>query len=195
MRISGPTAMFVELAGQLSLVDLVVVGDWLVRRTPLTPPQLIAACRTSRHRDAGKALLAAQHVRERVDSPMETRLRLLLVLGGLPEPEINVAVRDEDGQVIRKYDLSYGSIKVAVEYNGAVHVETIEQWEHDLERRADMDEEDWRLIVVVSAGIYRRPGQTLRRVWRVLRARGLAGVPARLADDWRIHFPGHDDAA
>jgi hypothetical protein len=32
-------------------------------------------------------------------------------------------------------------------------------------------------------------------VWRVLRARGLAGVPARLADDWRIHFPGHDDAA
>lgn len=83
LRISGPTRMFVELAGQLSLVDLVVVGDWLVRRA--------------------------------------------------------------DGQVIRKYDLSYGSVKVAVEYNGTVHVETPEQWEHDLERRADMDEEEWRI--------------------------------------------------
>jgi hypothetical protein len=195
MRVSGDVPMFIELAGQLGLVDLVVVGDWLARRRTITPQQLVAACERSRHRDARKALAAARLVRRNVDSPMETRLRLLLVLAGLPEPTVNLVVRDEDGEVVRKYDLSYPSVRVAVEYNGKLHVEVVGNWEDDLERRADMDEDDWRLIVVISSGIYKDPLKTLRRVHRALLARGMPGVPLRLLDDWRPHFPGFSDAA
>jgi very-short-patch-repair endonuclease len=144
---------------------------------------------------ARRALEAARYVRRDVDSPMETRLRMPLVLAGLPEPEINLKIRDDDGEVIRKYDLSYPAARIAVEYNGKVHIETTEQWEHDLERRADVDEDNWRLIVVVSAGIYKRPEQTVARVWRVLRARGVSGTPARPSDAWRAHFPGFSTAA
>ena len=36
---------------------------------------------------------AASLAREGVDSPQETRLRLLLVLAGLPEPRVNVIIR------------------------------------------------------------------------------------------------------
>ena len=43
------------------------------------------------------ALRAAGLVREGVDSPMETRVRLLIVLAGLPEPSVNHIVRAEDG--------------------------------------------------------------------------------------------------
>jgi hypothetical protein len=32
-------------------------------------------------------------------------------------------------------------------------------------------------------------------VHRVLLARGMPGVPLRLSDAWRPHFPGHADAA
>jgi hypothetical protein len=195
MRVSGDVQMFIELSGQLTLVDLVVVGDWLVRRRGLTPERLVTACRRSRHRDRRKALAAAEFVRRDVDSPMETRLRMLLVLAGIPEPEINRAIRDDTGELIRQYDLCYPVVKVAVEYNGKVHIEVIENWEDDLERRADMDEDDWRLVVVVGSGIYRDPLRTLRRVHRVLLARGLPGVPLRLSDDWRPHFPGFSDAA
>ena len=195
IRVSGDVPMFIELGGQLSLVDLVVVGDWLVRRRGLTPEQLVTACERSRHRDARKALAAARFVRRDVDSPMETRLRMLLVLAGLPEPVVNLTVRDEDGEVVRKYDLSYPVVRVAVEYNGKLHIEVVENWEEDLERRADMDEDDWRLIVVISSGIYKDPLRTLQRVHRALRARAMPGVPPRLLDDWRPHFPGFSDVA
>ncbi|MDR7252944.1 very-short-patch-repair endonuclease [Nocardioides sp. BE266] len=195
MRVSGDIPMFIELSGQLGLVDLVVVGDWLVRRRGISPAQLMTACKRSRHKDARKAWAAARFVRRGVDSPMETRLRMLLVLAGLPEPEINLEVRDDVGELIRKYDLSYPAVRVAVEYNGKLHVEVVENWEDDLERRADMDEDEWRLVVVISPGIYKDPLRTLQRVHRVLLARGLPGVPLRLLDDWRPHFPGFSDAA
>lgn len=195
LRVSGDVQMFIELSGQLTLVDLVVVGDWLARRRGVDPARLVRACQESRHKDARKALAAARYVRRDVDSPMETRLRMLMVLAGLPEPEVNVAIRDEDGEVVRKYDLSYPVVKVAVEYNGKVHIEVIANWEDDLERRADMDEADWRLVVVISSGIYKDPLRTLRRVHRILLARGMPGVPLRLLDDWRPHFPGFSDAA
>ena len=84
---------------------------------------------------------------------------------------------------------------MAIEYNGRVHVLTPEAWEDDLERRDAIDDDGWRLLLVISAGIYARPEDTLRRVHRVLLARGLPGVPLRLSDAWRAHFPGHADAA
>jgi very-short-patch-repair endonuclease len=195
IRVSGDVPMFIELGGQLTLVDLVVVGDWLVRRRGVTPSQLVRACEHSRHRDARKALAAARYVRRDVDSPMETRLRMLIVLAGLPEPGVNLVIRDRAGEVIRKYDLCYPAVKVAVEYNGKLHVEVIATWEDDLERRADMDDEDWRLVVVISSGIYQDPLRTLRRVHRVLLARRMPDVPPRLSDDWRPHFPGFASAA
>lgn len=195
VRITADLPLFIELAGQLGLVDLVVLGDWLVRRRRTTPEALVEACRKSRHKQSRRALEAAGYVRRDVDSPMETRLRMLLVLAGLPEPVINLKIRDAYGEVIRRYDLSYPSARAAVEYNGKVHVEIIEEWERDLERRAEIDEDDWRLIPVVSSGIYKTPEQTVLRVWRLLRARGVPGTPARPSDAWRAHFPGHTDAA
>lgn len=195
VRITADIPLFIELASQLGLVDLVVFGDWLVRRGRTTPEALVSACGTSRHKQARRALEAARYVRRDVDSPMETRLRLLLVLAGLPEPQVNLKIRDEDGEVIRKYDLSYPAVRVAVEYNGKLHVEIIEEWESDLERRADMDDADWRLIVVISSGIYKTPEQTVQRVWRLLRQRGVPCTPALPSDGWRAHFPGRSAAA
>lgn len=195
VRVSEPLMLFVEMAGLLGLVDLVVLGDAMVRRGLVTPEALVTHCATVAHPAAAASRRAAAYVRRDVDSPMETRLRMLLVLAGLPEPEVNLKIRDVDGDVLRTYDLSYPLVRVAVEYNGKVHVLTTETWEADLERRGAIDDDGWRLLPVISSGIFGTPEQTLRRVHRVLLARGLPGVPARLGDTWRAHFPGHVDAA
>lgn len=195
VRVSRELQTFVELAELVGLVDLVVVGDHLLRRRGFTHEQLTSFCARSRHRAAGAARQAAAHVRAEVDSPMETRLRMLLVLAGLPEPAVNLRIRAADGELLRRHDLAYTAARVLIEYDGRLHVERIQQWEPDLHRREASDDGGWRTLVVTSSGIYRDPGRTLDRVHRVLLARRHPGVPARLLDDWRPHFPGHAPAA
>lgn len=195
VRASTMMQTFVELAEMLGLVDLIVVGDHLVRRTSLTPAQLQKFCAESSHRAARRAGDAAAYVRTDVDSPMETRLRMLIVLAGLPEPRINLTLRTVDGEMLRKYDLSYPELKIVIEYDGRHHVERIDQWESDLARRESVDDEHWRILVVVSSGIYKSPSETLHRIHRLLLARGAPGVPRQLDSHWRAHFPGYGDAA
>lgn len=188
VRVSYPGQMFVELACSLGLLDLVVVGDAMVRRGLSTPEDLVLHCAESGEVGAVAARVAAAYVRSHVDSPMESRLRMLLVLAGCPEPEVNLTVRDFDGEPTRRYDLSWPAIKSIVEYDGRHHIERRQQWESDLERREEIDDNGWRIIVITSSGIYRDPERTLGRVWRLLGSRSLAGLPARPSDDWRPHF-------
>ena len=77
--------------------------------------------------------------------------------------------------------------KLAVEYNGRHHADDPEQYSADIDRREEFDEEEWRLIVVVSAGIFKDPERTITRVARALRKRGVRVGP--LSDEWRAHFP------
>lgn len=190
IRTSAPCQTFVELAEQLGLVDLVVVGDWLVRNGRCTPSELRAFCAASRHPGAKRAQRAAAYVRSRVDSVMETRLRLLIVLAGLPEPEVNVEVTDVDGRPLYRFDLCWPDLKILVEYDGRQHRADLDQWDHDTDRREWLDAHGWLLVPVFSRGIYRDPAKTLRRVESALRSRG-AVLPRQLSDAWRPFFPGH----
>lgn len=187
VRASAARRNFVELASTLCLVDLVVVGDAMVRMGLFTPAELTSYCQRSADRHILKARVAAAYVRDRVDSPMESRLRMLLVLAGLPEPEINLKVYDDDGVLLMRLDLSYPSVKLAVEYDGRQHAERQDQWLRDLDRREELDINGWRLLVVTSGGIYQDPARTVERVWRALRERGWKHLAAP-SDEWRRHF-------
>ena len=179
---------FVDLTGELGLVDLVVLGDSLVGRGRTTPDALVAAADAMRGRHAAMARRAAGLVRAGVDSPMESRLRMLLVLAGLPEPVVNHIEHDEWGRWVRRYDLSYPELRLAVEYDGRQHAESQRQCERDVERREELDAEGWRIVVVLAKGVYREPERTLARVVAALAAQGR--TVRVTSDEWRLHFPG-----
>jgi len=121
---------------------------------------------------------------------METRLRVLIVLAGLPEPTVNHTIRNDSGDVVMRFDLSYPAIRLAIEYDGRQHAESDQQWGSDIERREALDRGGWRLLVVRAKDIYVTPAQTLGRIVAVLHE---LGVPVRreLRPDWSRHFPGH----
>lgn len=192
VRVSAPLQLFEELASLLPLVDLVVVGDHLVRRNGVTCEQLRDRAASLPGRLGRHARQAASYVRAKVDSPMETRIRMLLVLAGIPEPEVNLEIRDETGELLRRHDLAWRGVKVIVEYDGRVHIEREDCWERDIERREAVDADDWRVLTVVSKGVYRSPGQTVAKVFELLRSRGLEGLPPRPLPDWQPHFPERD---
>jgi very-short-patch-repair endonuclease len=119
---------------------------------------------------------------------METRLRMLLVLGGLPMPEVNPVLRTRDGEPVRKYDLYYRASRTVVEYDGRHHIERERAWERDISRREGAETEGDRFIVVTATDVYRQPAATLERVHQVLTQRREPNVPKRLRQEWILHF-------
>lgn len=189
VRVSALPETFVELAQTLPLVELVVVGDAMVAKGRGGLKRLREHCAKARGPGAAQARAAVAFVRERVDSPMESRLRMLIVLAGLPEPQVNITVGDPDTMARRKYDLSWPEVRLIVEYDGRQHVERIEQWESDVGRREAIDDDGWRIVVVLARGIYTRPDQTVTKIHRLLVERGHPDVPKQPSDRWRAHFP------
>lgn len=194
IAVTTPASTFVDLSDELGLVDLVVLGDSLVRAGCVTAEQLVAAAATYQGKARRLARRAASLVRGEVDSPMETRVRLLMVLARLPEPVVNHKVRWPDGRVRWRFDLSFPTFGLVIEYDGRQHAESDEQWDHDIDRHEWMDGRDVRLVVVWSKDVCRTPARALGRIVAAMRDRGMR-VP-RLSDEWRRYFPSlHEDEA
>jgi Protein of unknown function (DUF559) len=191
VAVSTPTQAFLELAATgASLVDLVIAGDSLVKVTQLTPEAFIEAADECLGNKSRLARRAARLIRLGVDSPMETRVRLLVVFAGLPEPEVNFILRDEQGHWQRRFDMCYRDLKLIIEYDGRQHAEDDHQWGSDIERREELDRLGWRLIIVRADGIYRYPERTLAKIQTALRDRGAVRIRTQLRAEWMQHFPG-----
>lgn len=187
IRTTSSLQTFLDMAQVLSLVDLVVLGDSLVKKKRFTPRELVAFVMDATGPHHRKAKRAAGLVRRGVDSPMETRLRLLIVFAGLPEPTVDHRIHDADGELRYRFDLSYLKYGLIIEYDGRQHAESTEQWHGDLDRDEQLDDWHIRRLVVVSSGIFNTPGKTLARITKAMRERGMTVPP--LSDEWRRHFP------
>jgi hypothetical protein len=85
---------------------------------------------------------------ERVDSPAESWLRLLVVEYGLPVPEVNWPITDASAREIYRLDLAWPRMRIALEYDGvAAHAG---QEELDAARRADLQRRGWIVVVVTK---------------------------------------------
>lgn len=190
VRVSAPAQALLEMAVDgADLVDLVVAADSLLRAGALELDELrSAAVRwTGRGSRAGRRAVAL--ARNGVDSAMESRLRLLIVLAGLPEPEVNHQLRDEVGTTLLRFDLSYPALKLLIEYDGRQHAENEKQWKRDVRRRETLDRLGLRLLVVLRDGIYERPLETLDRIATALHERGVR-VRRSYKPEWERYFPG-----
>jgi hypothetical protein len=171
------------------LVDLVVVADGMIKAGHTSTERLIEAAAEWTGRGCRVARRAASLAREGVDSPQETRLRLLLVLAGLPEPRVNLIIRGRDGSWRRRYDLAYERLRLIIEYDGRQHAEDSRQWLTDIFRREELDQLRWRLVIVTSEGVYQEPLRTLERVRDALLECGAVGIRRTFKREWRLHFP------
>src|SRR5438445_6365656 len=105
------------------------------------------------------------------ESPMETRLRLLLVLAGLPRPQVQVPLHDDKGQFIGRPDLYYPAQRLALEYDGAIHRDTMTA---DHRRQNRLINAGYRLLRFTAADVLSNPDSLVLLVAHDLpAARGL----------------------
>ena len=184
--VTTPEQTFLHLARPLDLVDLVVLADSLTRRRVTSPEDLGHFARQYGGQGSALAQRAARLSRERVDSAPETRLRLLMVLAGLPEPLVNHEVLRPDGSVEYRLDLSFPGAMLAIEYDGRWHDQP-EQRALDEARRANLAARGWTIEVIRAEDLYEDPEGTVSMLHRQLRAHGIP-CAAVLDDEWRRHF-------
>jgi hypothetical protein len=184
--IAAPEHSWLVAASTLNLLDLVTAGDWLIRRRRTTLARLQSAVQGYSGRGAVAARTAVKLVRERVDSPRETWLRLCLVLAGLPVPECNLVIGDGHGPIGR-VDLVYVAYRLIIEYEGDQHRTDRFQWNRDIDRQELFTRAHWTLIRVTSERA-RWPRQLVRAVYQALEANGYTGPPPEFSQLWLSLF-------
>ena len=155
----APAHVWCQLAAELSVYDLVALGDAIVtgrrrgrvRDRPLaTIGELDAAARGwPPRRGSAKLAVALPRVRVGAESPKETHLRLTIVDARLPEPEPNVPVQLPSGSIVHP-DLSYPRRRIAFEYLGDIHRTDRRRWQDDLRRRRALTAAGWFVVEVTA---------------------------------------------
>ncbi len=170
LAVSTPSCTWAELAELFDVDDLVVAGDHLLHQGLAARPALADVGARSGRRGVRRLQQALPLLDGGSDSPMETRLRLLLVRAGLPVPCVGRDVV-EDGAWLARPDLSYPLQRIAIEYEGDHHRTDRRQWKRDKGRRRLLEDHGWLVIEVVDDDVYKTPDLTVGRVRAALTAR------------------------
>lgn len=153
----------------LRRVEGIVVADALTHAGLVTVPQIadyFASKRRLRNLRIGERLI--EFIEPLTESPMETRLRMLLVDAGLPRPEPQHVVRDHLDEFVGRLDLAYPAVRLGIEYDGADHWK---QRREDDRRRAAIRACDWEVCVFSADDVFSTPDATVSFVRQLLRNR------------------------
>jgi very-short-patch-repair endonuclease len=97
------------------------------------------------------------------ESPMETRLRLILIAGRLPRPVTQYEVRDSTGLFVARLDLAYPKLKLGIEYEGDHH-RGRGVFQQDLRRINALRACGWTVLRFAALDIYREPVRIVETV-------------------------------
>lgn len=129
-----------------------------------------------RHGIRGRQL-APTHVevtslREGSMSPLETDFRLVVVATGLPEPALDVEVRDHAGRLVGIADAVWPDYRVIAEVEGDHHRTSRRQWARDIEKHTAYVALGFEVIRLTSAHIRPTGSAAVTLVGGALRRRG-----------------------
>ena len=175
LPIASRVETWCQLATLLTVDELIEVGDAVVGRAVVGADDHYAAMHGAVASDdrpcVGRMRDAFAEVRPGVRSPAETRLRLLLVRAGLPQPEINTRLTDAEGRFLGECDLVYRTARLVIEYEGDHHRTDARTFRNDIVRRERLEDAGWTVLRVTADDLRLRPEETIRRVTARIAAR------------------------
>jgi hypothetical protein len=99
-------------------------------------------------------------------SPMETRLRLIIVDGGLPRPIAQYRISDARS-FVGQVDLAYPEPRVAIEYEGDHHREK-DTFRKDIVRFNRLQAAGWAALRFTADDVFKRPQKIVDEVRRAI---------------------------
>lgn len=170
VSVTSPVRTAYDLARRLDLVEAVVAVDALSNRGCFLPDLLLhVAVHYPRARGNTRLAEVLAHADRRAGSPMETRLRLLVVRAGLPRPEVQWVVQDERARTAVWLDLAYPRHCIGVEYEGEQHTGP-EGVLRDIGRYTRLVDRGWRIYRYTKMDLYGCPERIVGELTRALAA-------------------------
>lgn len=157
-----------DLCLHMPLVEAVVMLD-MALHLRLTTTSALSQCvdRSAGSQGVRQLRKALEFVEPASESPMETRLRMLLVLGGLPRPDAQVTIRDALLRTVGRLDLYYRDQRLGLEYDGSQHRDTLAE---DNRRQNRLLEAGVRLLRFTAGDVFNTPDLVLAQVRTALAA-------------------------
>jgi very-short-patch-repair endonuclease len=178
VRVTHPVRTAWDLARRLDLVDAVVAVDRLANHCRFSPDLVLNfPVRYPRARGNGRVYDVLAHAERYSGSPMESRLRMLLVLAGLPRPRAQWVVQDPGTRTAVWLDLAYPDLRIGIEYDGEEHTRP-DRVLRDIGRGTRLLDRDWLVYRYTKHEIRERPDLIVAEITRARERRttALAGL-------------------
>lgn len=151
-----------ELCARLPLVEAVAIADAALHARRVRLQELDSWVRSHAGRRGVENLRRVLlEVEPAAESPMESRLRMLLILGGLPRPRAQVSIHDRWGRFVGRLDLYYEKQHLGIEYDGAVHRDSLAS---DNRRQNRLLNAGVRLLRFTAVDVLGNPESIIRQV-------------------------------
>jgi Protein of unknown function (DUF559) len=162
VSVTSALRMAVDLGGRGPLGDAVVALDMALQQRLVT----LAGLRSYLDSNPGvkgiaKLRSAVAVAEPAAESPMETRLRLLLTSAALPRPLAQVPLHDQYGRFLGRPDLYYPAHKLGLEYDGGTHRDSLAE---DNRRQNGLLNAGFRLLRFTAADIFQSPESVVEQV-------------------------------
>jgi very-short-patch-repair endonuclease len=152
----------VDLGGNRVLVDAVIALDMALHKRIVDLADLRAFCEANRGaKRIAKLRRAIELTEPATESPMETRLRMLLVMARLPRPRAQVPLHDPLGRFLGRPDLYYSRYKLGLEYDGGTHRDSLVEDNH---RQNRLLNGGVRLLRFTAGDIFQAPDSVIEQV-------------------------------
>jgi len=168
-----------EVCCRLSLIEGVVVLDEALHHRRVRVEQLsVWAQHNPGRRGICNLRRAIEHAEPAAESPMESRLRMTIVLGGLPRPKAQVPIHDHRGRFLARLDLYYEKARLGIEYDGGHHRDTLAE---DNRRQNKLLNAGIRLLRFTRADVMSTPNLLVDQVRAMLTAASAGSRGLQLA--------------
>ena len=162
-----------DVSGRTSLTEAVVIVDAALHGRRVELHQLRHWTEShSHHPGVRRVRRIAALAEPAAESPMESRLRMLLVLAGLPRPDAQVAIHDDKGRFVGRPDLYYKTPHLGIEYDGAIHRTSLAD---DNRRQNLLLSAGVRLLRFTAVDVMQRPETVVTQVRAMLATAPIAG--------------------
>jgi 8-oxo-dGTP pyrophosphatase MutT (NUDIX family) len=155
-----------DLSATLTPVEALVAIDMACHANFIDQDALrVYADEVKGRRGAGRLRRLAGHAAP-AESPMETRLRWLLIEAGLPVPEVQTDLYDESGHFLGRADLYYPQAQLVIEFDGGNHRDRLVG---DNRRQNLLQQAGYTILRFTGPDLYGRPNNVVALVTAALK--------------------------